>query len=606
MTSGERVTSQTKVCLWAIGSGAESVPVGQQVGDRYEVIAPRIWRDLTPHQPPQTPEALPEAALPYLQGHAQRLYLPGVYDIVAQPDQASWLLLENAPVNARAGKLYPPLAEAWVGASSRRQMSWLWQLWELWEPLLEMDCANSLLDLANLRVEGWRVRVLELNADATPPTLESLARCWQTLAENAGPAIATPLINVCQAMLAGEMSAEQLTTDLNYLLLKETAEHRSRFRVAGATDSGPKYSRNEDACYPEGEQSEIPTPRIALVCDGVGGHEAGEVASQAAVRSLQLQLQSLLAESGHEDNAVPPSIIRQQIEAAIRVVNDLVNAQNDQQGRSDRQRMATTLVMALVVPQRLRTDDGWLQVDEIYVAHVGDSRAYWITPDYCHQLTVDDDIAGRQAHNGRAFYTALRDHPEAGALTQAIGTRSSDYLVPHVQRFMFAEQGVLMLCSDGLSDNDRIESAWANYIGLITKEIITLKSAVDSWIELANQKNGHDNVSVVLVQVKPFGEAAYEAPPEAATATAQGDPDDLTDASKALLYGEEDEADEGATPTAEPVNIPRKAVPGWWIASAIALILILSGVVGWWIAGRLTPSSAPPEGAPPETETPAE
>ncbi|NER83394.1 MAG: serine/threonine protein phosphatase, partial [Leptolyngbya sp. SIO1D8] len=449
MTSAEHVTSQLRVCLWAIGPGAESVPVGQQVGDRYEVIAPQIWRDLTPNTPPQTPESLPEAVLPYLKAHRLRLHLPGVYDVLPQRGMAPWVLLENAPVNARSGQLYPALSGAWMAAPPVRQVYWLWQLWQLWAPLMDLGVAASLLNLDNLRVEGWRVRVLQLIPDAQPPTLKALAQGWQTLAEVANAAIATPLKNVCQAILAGEMPPEQLTVDLNYLLLKESASCRHRFHLAGATHPGPQHSRNEDACYPEGEKPEIPTPRIAIVCDGVGGHEAGEVASHTAVRSLQLQLEGLLAESSHEEQAIPPSLITQQIEAAIRVVNDLVNTQNDTQERSERQRMGTTLVMALLMPQRLQTPQGWLQVDELYIAHVGDSRAYWITPDYCHQLTVDDDIAGREAYTGRSFYTALRDRPDAGALTQALGTRSSSHLTPHVQRFMLDEAGVLLLCSDG-------------------------------------------------------------------------------------------------------------------------------------------------------------
>ena len=601
MTSAERVASQTRVCLWAVGPGVTSVPVGEQVGDRYEVIAPQIWRDLTPEQPPQTPESLPEEVLAYLKAHNYRIHVPGVYDIIPQRGRGPWVLLENAPVNARAGQLYPALGGVWAGASARRQMAWLWQIWELWSPLMALGVASSLLNLDNLRVEGWRVRVLQLIPDRSSPKLEKLAQCWQALAETAQPSVAPSLANVCRAVLAGEMAAEQFTIDLNYLFLKEAAQSRLRFRVAGATHPGP-HARNEDACYPEGEQLEIPTPRIAMVCDGVGGHEAGEVASQTAVRSLQLQLQSLLAESGHDENAVPPSVIIQQIEATIRVVNDLVNSQNDTQGRSDRQRMGTTLVMALIVPQRLRTPEGWLQVDELYIAHVGDSRAYWITPDYCHQLTVDDDIAGRETYAGRSFYTALRDRPDAGALTQAIGTRNSNFLVPHVKRFVLAEPGVLLLCSDGLSDNNRVEAAWANYIGLIIKEIISLQSAVDSWIELANQKNGHDNVSVVLLQAKPLGDAASYEPPVEATLPeepAPPPPEDLTDASKVLLYGEEDEA-EVTTQPPEPVTVPRRrAVPRGWLLGIIAFILLLSGVIGWWIAGRLVPSSPP--AAPPES-----
>ena len=121
-------------------------------------------------------------------------------------------------------------------------------------------------------------------------------------------------------------------------------------------------------------------PRLAIVCDGVGGHDGGEVASQRVVRSLQLQLRSLLAEAMEQPKAIPPHVVVDQIEAAIRVANNLINQQNDEQGRADRQRMGTTLVMALVLPQRVDTPEGPTEVNELYLTHIGDSRAYWITP----------------------------------------------------------------------------------------------------------------------------------------------------------------------------------------------------------------------------------
>jgi protein phosphatase len=572
-----------------MGAGTEAVAVGDTIGDRYEVIAPHIWQDLQPATPPAPPDAWPPMVRSYLQAHRQRLHVPGVYDVLPQTGKKEpWVLLENAPINARSGVLFPSLAEQWPQVSAVRQLSWLWQIWQLWQVLEPLKVANSLLDVENIRVEGWRVRLLQLIPDEQAPTLQDLGKSWAGLIESAQGAIAASLTNLVQSMTTSDLAPEQLSVDLNYLLLRESATYRPRFRVAGNTDPGPNQARNEDACFPVGEQSEMPTPRIAIVCDGVGGHEAGEVASQIVVRSLHPQLQGLLAECGREEIAVPPQVVAQQIEAAIRVVNDLVNAQNDLQGRSERQRMGTTLVMALVVPQRIKTPNGWIQVDELYIAQVGDSRAYWVTPDYCHQLTVDDDIAGRETLAGRSFYSTLRDRPEAGSLTQAIGTRNSQYLTPHVQRLTLDEEGVLLLCTDGLSDNYQIENAWANYIGLITKDIISLQSAVDSWIQLANQKNGHDNVAVALMHVKPLLADAFGAAPTAPSDADDATAEDLTDASKALLYGEEDAA------AAHPENAkggPTAALPQWWIAAVAVGILFFAGVFGWWIAGQL---SAPP------------
>lgn len=594
MTPAAPKSSHASECLWVIGPGCEAMAAGDRLGDRYEVLAPHICRDTQPEQPPSLPDTLPESVLPYLKAHPYRLHVPGVYDIQPQPQQAPWILLENSPINPRTTQPYPALSESWASATATRQLSWLWQIWQLWEPLQTLGVATSLVHPENLRVEGWRLRLQQLQGDAgNAPTIADLGRCWQSLTELAASPITESLRDLCDALAANTHTPAQITADLNHLLLQQAAQTPIQLQIAGGTSAGPQSDRNEDACYPEGVLPSQPMPRLGIVCDGVGGHEAGEVASQLVTRSLPLQLRSLLSETEQQDTLVPPDVIQQQIEAAIRVVNDLVNRQNDQQQRRDRQRMGTTLVLALVVRQRLRTDRGWAPVEELYLAHVGDSRAYWITPDYCHLLTVDDDIGGREIQAGRQFPSTVRHCPDASALTQAIGTRSADYLTPHIQRFVLDEPGVLLLCSDGLSDYQRVEQAWANYIGLITKNIISLEAAVASWIELANQKNGHDNVSVVLMRCKHL--------PSEATVAPAGDlstPDDnlqtpLTEASRALLYGE-DEVTE--PPPARKVG-ERQPMPlsGWVLGLMAAVILILAGGIGWWVADRLTPDepSAP-------------
>ena len=79
---------------------------------------------------------------------------------------------------------------------------------------------------------------------------------------------------------------------------------------------------------------------------------------------LQIQLQALLAETEQESRLLPPEVISQQIEAVIRIVNELINFQNDNQSRAGRQRMGTTLVMAVVIAQRLKTEAGLKRVQE--------------------------------------------------------------------------------------------------------------------------------------------------------------------------------------------------------------------------------------------------
>ncbi|HEY9761835.1 MAG TPA: protein phosphatase 2C domain-containing protein, partial [Trichocoleus sp.] len=498
MNRPERLPSRYKPFLWVLGEGLETLPVGELVDRRYRVVGPRVWLDTQPDQRPSSPDSFPPQVIPYLKGHPHRLHLPGVHGILEGSGIAPVVLLDNAPLHPQSGELYPDLATAWPEAAALRQINWLWQLWDLWPTLASLGVASSLLNLENVRVEGWRIRLLELIEDRDQaPVIGSLAAAWRPLLRETQEPLIGPLTQVLDTLQAVASPAEvdKVTAQLNQLLLTQAAQVPVRVALAGATSQGPTQPRNEDACYPLGLATSDDSPAIAILCDGVGGHQGGEIASQLAVQSLHLQLRALLSEAQDEDRVLPPDIIKQQIEAVIRIVNDVINHQNDNQGRTDRQRMGTTLALAVFVPQRVQTNQGWERVDELYIAHVGDSRIYWITPDYCHRLTVDHDIASREVVACRQLLSIAQERPDATALTQAVGTRNADYLHPHIQRFIIDETGVLLLCSDGLSDNGRVEDAWANYIGLIVKEIVSLESAVASWIELANQKNGHDNAT---------------------------------------------------------------------------------------------------------------
>ena len=387
-----------------------------------------------------------------------------------------------------------------------------------------------------------------------------------------------------------ETSFEDILRPFNQLLLTQTAQLSFRLKIAGGTQTGPNHLQNEDSFYPTPDELDQTAaanpelPRLAILCDGVGGHEGGEVASQLVVRSLQLQLQALLKDSEEpveQTNLLAPEQVIEQIEAAIRVVNNLVVSQNDSQGRTDRQRMGTTLVIALQLPQRILTPSGWEQTNELYLAHVGDSRAYWITPNYCHQLTIDDDVATREVIAGRNFYRSSSLRPDAGALTQAVGTREAKFMTPHLQRFIIEEDGVLLLCSDGLSDNDRVEESWANYIGLIVKDIVSLEAAVESWLELAKLKNGHDDASVVLMYCKVSPEAPQVDPPsDLAVSFKDPTPDsELTEASRVLLYGENTEDTEVANDAdLDEMDQPTPTNPLIPVAMVLVALLVVGAV----------------------------
>ena len=595
MNRAERQPSRYKPYLWVVGEGTESLPIDGLVMQRYQVIAPRIWLDTQPDQRPDMLEEVPTMARPYMKLHRHRLHLPGVYGALEQAITPPILLLDNAPIHPQSGELFPDINTGAADATPLRQFNWLWQMWELWPVLVEHGVAASLLSTNNVRVEGWRLRLLELFPDPQSPTLAALAHSWRALAPHLHASVAEPLVHRLDLLETGSLDAETFGLQLNELLLQQAADITPIIALAGATAMGPTQPRNEDVCLPQGmvDAGDDQAVKVGIVCDGVGGHDGGEIASQLAVQSLQIQLQALLTETEQESRLLPPQVIFQQLEAVIRIVNELINFQNDNQSRAGRQRMGTTLMLAVVIAQRVKTEAGLKRVHEVYLGHVGDSRAYWITPDYCHQLTVDDDIAGREVLAGRQIFPIAQERSDAGALTQAIGTRGGDHLHPHIQRIMLDETGILLLCSDGLSDNYRIEDAWANYIGLIVKDIVTLDAAVASWIELANQKNGHDNTAVVLIQHKVISPVV---PPEDYGEPTPG-PTDRVPTEEAVLYGES--SSQGHEPVAEEESGRERKLPIWaLVLTGIALIL---GMTGIWI---MTRSPAPPDepGAPP-TET---
>ncbi|MBM0741059.1 serine/threonine-protein phosphatase [Phormidium sp. CLA17] len=577
--------------LWAVGEAVLQIPVDSQVGGRYVVKAPQIWLDTQPGLQPDFPTVeLPDALLPYLYLYPYRLHIPEVHGLcshVSDRPTDEIFLLENVPLD-KQGNLLPAIAQAWAQATAARQVYWLWQLLQLWNPLAEQGVSASLLAADNIRVEGWRVRLCQLFIDEalflteneasseTPMLgLADLANVWLGWIDQAKPEIAEPLQRLCQKMHENGAELEAIAAQLNQLLLEQTAQLPLRLQIASATDPGPQHDHNEDTCYPDNTKpNDGIFPRLVAVCDGIGGHEGGEVASQLAVQSLKLQIQALLAEVVTAD-IVPPEVVAEQIEAITRVMNDMIAAQNDLQGREARRRMGTTLVMALQFPQQIVLSTGQVAENshELYLVNVGDSRAYWLTPRYCHQLTVDDDVAAREVRMGRSLYREALKRPDSGSLIQALGTRDSEFLRPSIQRLLLEEDGILLLCSDGLSDNGWVESSWLDIMGEVFRGKKLLSEAAQDWVDLANRNNGHDNVSVVLLDCHvstPLPDVSF---PDVRSSLNS----DWSESSRGLLQ-EADAADETAGRQAGKGKKTNKLL---WIGLILATLLIGSGLAIW-------------------------
>ncbi len=498
--------------LWAAERQATGIPADRLVEDRYHVISPQLWLDTKPQEPPDVLSPLPRQALAYAHLYQYKLHLPQIHGFCSLNRSGEVLdipLLDNIPIDSE-GKLLPSLIEAWSTATPLYQAYWLWQAIELWAPLAGTGVLSSLVVMDNLRVDGWCLRLCELLPDyatGTKVTLSRLGTLWLQTLVGTSSELADRLRALFIKMQAEQASLRDVATTLNKLVLEQASQLPIAWQIAGGTDAGATHQHNEDSYYPTPLElvQDSTGGKIAIVCDGVAGHEGGEVASQMAVKLLKIQTQSLVADLEDSREIVSPAQICSTIAAIVRVANNTITVQNQSQGREDRRRMGTTMVMAIQVNQQIWSPQGVGNSHEIYIAHVGDSRAYWITPHRCQLLTIDDDIATREVKQGRDVPWHSASRPDATALTQALGMKPGELIVPTVQRFMPIEDGILLLCSDGLSDRNLVESSWQDYANQILQTDIPLTEAVQSWLALAHRQNGEDNISLVLMscQVSP-------------------------------------------------------------------------------------------------------
>ena len=493
--------------LWAVGLDTEAFPLNALIGDRYRVTSSQIVVDTDPYTLPELPLEFQTYVVSYLKLSRLSLHLPRPYSLLLLGEElniSEIFLLENVPID-RQGNLCPTITEAWADASALRQLNLLSQILNLWQPLAEQNMTRTLIDPKLVRVDGMWVRLLELQADVAAIHLAQLGDMWVQWLDVAKPEIAELIAEFFYSLGRGEYDVSGAIAHLDQLTLQVMQDlslaQSLMVRIASATDVGQKREHNEDACYPDAkrqkrnEQSEALRDRLAIVCDGLGGHDGGEIASSLAIKTLEQQLKTLLIQAEKDPDFSAQGFIAQ-LEMVTRVVNNQIVAINDQQQRQAQQRMGTTLVMAVMPRPHGKPSN------EVYIVHVGDSRVYCVTANNLRQVTLDDDVATRETTLGYNFYAYSSQRIDGGALIQALGTRGSDMLVPRVQRFFIDEDCVLLLCSDGLSDFDRVDQIYQSSLLPILTENKPLDLSCQNLIDRANELNGHDNITVALMRCR--------------------------------------------------------------------------------------------------------
>jgi serine/threonine protein phosphatase PrpC len=602
-------TPLPKRYLWVAGQAIEGYRRGDLLEGRYLFQSSRVLLDTQPGWTAENQLSISEAVEPYLKLFPYRLHIPQVYGTVWLKEKPSGpqeiLLLEQAPVGHGdlLGTFNPnlsidsavPLELAWFRMSALRQLNWLWQMAQLWQPFSSQRVVSSLLQPELLRVEGPLVRLLELRLDQYPePTLADLGQLWLQWVPNSQPVIATSLKTLCQQMVQGQVrTAEQLMNQLEQWL-RLVGLQSCQVEIATRTDQGPSRQQNEDACYPP-DGAVVTSPPLTVICDGVGGHAGGAIASTLAIETLKQQLQPIQIESAN------PKDLMAELEDAVCVANDAISQRNDSEQRHDRQRMGTTLVMALA------------RAHEMYITHAGDSRAYWITRSGCYQVTLDDDIASREVRLGYTSYRNALQQPASGSLVQALGMGPSAILHPTVQRFVLDEDCIFLLCSDGLSDNDRVEEHWEAEILPILDGKIDLATASQRLITIANTQNGHDNVTVSLVHCQII-EAKDETLPELLLTDLDLDPTVPSQSSQDPANSPSLHGITSSTPSTLKTQIlrPKHSVASPWFLLGTLLLLGLGGLgayllipslnrqVNAWVGLGPTPSEAEQVSQPPQ------
>lgn len=239
-------------------------------------------------------------------------------------------------------------------------------------------------------------------------------------------------------------------------------------QVAGMTNRGLERSRNEDSCFVRADTDMA----LLVVADGMGGHQAGDVASSMAVSAAE-KLWNDLNRSAPLSMKKARTVVEKLVREANRQIMEEAGSSTARQG------MGTTLTTGLLYGK------------ELTIGHIGDSRAYKISKGKIELLTRDHSLVEHLVESGQIKPEEARHHPQRHVLTRALGI-SPDPEVDLIQ-VEIEPDALLLFCTDGLT-------------GLVSEDEILAaaskqpdpKLLAETLIDLANARGGHDNITVVI------------------------------------------------------------------------------------------------------------
>ncbi len=222
-----------------------------------------------------------------------------------------------------------------------------------------------------------------------------------------------------------------------------------------------EYSREYEALY-------------AMVADGMGGHQAGEVASALAIREISETVNQGFCVSMTETE------LKELLVKAIKQANNMIFDKG--LSEKDKSGMGTTLTLCFI----------WNEL--CIVAHVGDSRAYLLRSGALHQITKDHSLVQQLLDKGQITEIEAACHPQRNVITRALGTDAGVEI--DLYAFDLRAKDKILLCSDGLSNmlSDKMITE------MLTEGVVdTPEATVRQLVEEANVRGGYDNITAVLL-----------------------------------------------------------------------------------------------------------
>ena len=307
-----------------------------------------------------------------------------------------------------------------------------------------------------------------------------------------------------------------------------------KINVAGDTDVGVIRDHNEDSFSIDKDQS------LLIMADGMGGHAAGEVASTAAVESINQDVVSKIQEVQEGDEGAYGKILKDAVKSANRMIFQMAEDEPAKKG------MGTTVTAMLI------------KGESYIISHVGDSRAYLIRDGGITQMTKDHSLVQEMIDGGTLSPEDARHHPERNIVTRCVGINTD--VEVDIYTGILREGDRVLLCCDGLSgpveDSDILRAILdSGNPSAVCRQLISM----------ANQNGGHDNVTAILAVM---GDEEVD----------EEDRNEENVDKTAKLSALEDVPETEVEPEIQVVHAEEQSNKRFWIVLIVLVILMLIGV----------------------------